>query len=97
MNVHEYCENVVVELENWQEKLNHVDQQIAALPCGAKEKMLGNIEELHMTIAEIEDRISSLRNSCPTSWRPDRDESAGPVSFNYEEALKSKVDYDFGG
>ena len=98
MNVYDYCETVTQELSNWRNKLTELDKKIAHLSCGAKEQMVGNIEELHMVVAEMEDRIYNLEHSCPTSWKPeDSAEKIGPVSFNYEDANRAKVDYDFGG
>ncbi|RJX34604.1 MAG: hypothetical protein C4531_03685 [Desulfurivibrio sp.] len=97
MNVYDYCETVTVELGNWKKKLTLLDNKIATLPCGSKDKMHDNIEELHMVIAEMEDRLYNLEHACPISWRPASDERVGPVTINYEEAAREKVDYDFGG
>ena len=98
MNVYDYCETVTMELGNWKNKLAVLDHKIATLPCGSKEKMLGSIEELHMVIAEMEDRLYNLEHSCPISWRPaSGEERVGTVTFNYEAASGEKVDYDFGG
>ena len=98
MNIYDYCESVVTELGNWRQKLAVLDAKIGALPTGSKEKMFGNIEELHMVIAEIEDRIYSLEHACPVVWRPEATaEGVGPVTINYDAALSAKADYDFGG
>jgi hypothetical protein len=98
MNIYDYCESVVTELGIWRQKLAVLDAKIAALPTGVKEKMFGNIEELHMVIAELEDRISSLEHACPVVWRPETtEEGVGPVTINYDAALTAKADYDFGG
>ena len=100
MNTQEYCTNVEHELADWREKLGAIDHHIEGLSCGAKEKMLGNIEELHMVMAEIDDRITALKTSCPTEWRPVRDEiSARMKGFGekYAFATKEVVDYGFGG
>ncbi|MBI5557848.1 MAG: hypothetical protein HY885_09440 [Deltaproteobacteria bacterium] len=98
MNVYDYCDTVVKELGNWRTKLAVLDSKIGTLPTGAKERMFGNIEELHMIIAEIEDRIHALEHSCPVSWRPSRGEDrVGPVTMNTEGSMREKADYDFGG
>jgi|APCry4251928276_1046603.scaffolds.fasta_scaffold302086_1 hypothetical protein len=98
MNVYDYCETVTKELGNWRHKLTVLDHKIGVLPCGAKEKMVGSIEELHMVIAEMEDRLYNLEHACPISWRPaSSEERVGPVIINYEDAASEKVDYDFGG
>ena len=98
MNVYDYCETVALELENWRKKLTVLDHKIALLPCDAKTKMLGNVEELHMIIAEMEDRIYNLEHACPTSWRPaSKGERIGPVLINYEAVSGAKADCGFGG
>jgi hypothetical protein len=70
MKTLEYCTHVENELAGWRDKLGSIDHRIEGLSCGAKEKMLGNIEELHMLMAEVDDRIMALKTSCPTEWRP---------------------------
>jgi len=74
MKTREYCENVERELTGWREKLGVIDHRIEGMSCGAKERMLGSIEELHMLMAELDDRITAIKTSCPTEWRPVRDE-----------------------
>ena len=100
LNIQEYCTNVETELGLWRQKLANIDNHIQQLPCGDKEKMLGNIEELHMTMAELDDRIHELEVSCPTEWSPVREEISGKFGIlndRYEAALNEVVDYDFGG
>ena len=100
MNTLEYCTNVERELSGWREKLGEVDHRIEGLSCGAKEKMLGNIEELHMIMAELDDRITALRTACPTEWRPVRDEINARIKGfeeKYTFATEELADYDFGG
>lgn len=71
MNVYEYCDSVTQELTNWKNKLSTLDHKIASLPCSAKEEMVGSIGELHMVMAEMDERISNLEHACPASWRPE--------------------------
>lgn len=100
MNTLEYCTHVENELANWREKLGAIDHRIEGLSCGEKEKMLPNIEELHMVMAELDDRIMALKTSCPTEWQPVREEISERVKGfgeKYAFATKEVVDYDFGG
>lgn len=100
MNTMEYCTHVESELAGWREKLGSIDHHIEGLACGAKEKMLGNIEELHMIMAELDDRIVALKTSCPTEWRPVGEEISERLKgFDEKYALATRevVDYDFGG
>ncbi len=51
-------------------------------------------------MTELEDRIDSLRTSCPTEWNPVREEIKGKISGlgdKYEEAEGAFFDYDIGG
>lgn len=100
MKTSEYCTNVERELGGWREKLGEIDHRIEGLSCGVKEHMLGNIEELHMLMAELDDRITALKTSCPTEWRPMRDAMSARVKGigeKYAFATTEVVDYDFGG
>ena len=100
MKIQDYCTNVEHELATWRGKLGQIDEKIGDLPCGAKEKMVGNIEELHMLMGELDDRISALKTSCPTEWRPVREEitsQLGAFNEKYHFATREFVDYDFGG
>ena len=100
MKLEEYCENVETELTNWRKKLSDMDNKIQKLSCGEKEKMLGNIEELHIIMAELDDRIHELETSCPTEWSPHREEISGKLSGlseKYQSTSKELFDYDFGG
>jgi len=100
MNTLEYCTNVEHELAGWRNKLGEIDHRIEGLSCGVKEKMLGNIGELHMMMAELDDRITALKTSCPTEWNPVRDEineRLKGLGEKYAFATREVVDYDFGG
>ena len=100
LNLQEYCTNVETELTSWRNKLSTIDGKIQTLSCGEKEKMLGNIEELHMVMAELDDRIHALETSCPTEWSPYREEISSKLhglSEKYESTSKELFDYDYGG
>ncbi|MBU0965156.1 MAG: hypothetical protein KKA54_02135 [Proteobacteria bacterium] len=100
MNLYDYCEAVALELGNWRKKLTVLDLKIALLPSDDKEKMLGSIEEMHMIVAEMEDRIYNLEHSSPTSLRPllSNGERIGPVLIDFEAVTRGeKADYDFRG
>ena len=100
MNVKNYCTNVEMELTAWKAKLYNVVRQIEALPTGDKQRMYEYVNGLHILTSEIDDRIDSLRTSCPTEWNPERRELEGKfedLGFKYEEAEKALFDYDIGG
>ena len=92
MNVTDYCNNVGIELTAWKAKLYDMIRKIDALPSGAKEKMLGNVGDLHNIVTELEDRINSLKNECPTEWSPqkkDIDQGHVDMRSKYEETMEA--------
>ncbi|MEW6595046.1 MAG: hypothetical protein AB1413_09280 [Thermodesulfobacteriota bacterium] len=100
MKAKEYCRSAEIELTTWKAKLYDVIRKIDRLPTGNKEKMLGTVEDLHMLVTELEDRIDQLRVACPTDWKPEKETLGTKI-----EDLGTKVDviekelfaYDFGG
>jgi len=100
MEVKDYCKNVDIELTAWKAKLYNVIRRMDELPTGAKQRMFENVNGLHILMTELEDRIDSLRTSCPTEWNPVREEIKGKISGlgdKYEEAEGAFFDYDIGG
>ena len=72
MDVESYCDNVAIELAGWKAKIYDIMRKLDKLPSGDKGKLLGNINDLHVLVEEIEDRIDRLRNQCPSDWSPDK-------------------------
>lgn len=90
MDVMDYCNNVGIELTAWKAKLYDMIRRIDGLPSGHKEKMLGNIGDLHNMMTELEDRINLLKNECPSEWSPqkkDIDDAHVDMRSKYEEAM----------
>ena len=53
--------------------------------------MLGNIGDLHNFVTELEDRISELKNECPTEWSPQKeqiDDAHVDIRSKYEETME---------
>ena len=92
MDVMDYCNNVGIELTAWKAKLYDMIRKIDGLSSGDKEKMLGNIGDLHNIVTELEDRINSLKNECPTEWSPQKkeiDDAHIDMRSKYEEAMEA--------
>ncbi len=66
MNTYDCCHTMEKELSCWRSRLESIDQKIQRTPSIDKYKMLGSIEDLHMVMAELDDRINALRTSCET-------------------------------
>ncbi|MFO7559464.1 MAG: hypothetical protein R6X10_11595 [Desulfobacterales bacterium] len=92
MDVMDYCSNVSIELTAWKAKLYDMMRKIDKLSSGEKEKMLGNIGDLHNIVTELEDRISSLKTECPTEWSPQKkeiDDAHVDMRSKYEETMEA--------
>jgi len=100
MDVKDYCRNVDIELNAWKAKLYNIIRRMENLSTGDKQRMYGNVNDLHIMMTELDDRIDSLRTACPTEWNPVRKEIKGKISDlgdKYEEAEGALFDYDIGG
>lgn len=58
------CKTMEAELTAWKANVYDIVRSIEKLPGGAKDKILPNIEDLHMLIAEMDDRIDQIREDC---------------------------------
>jgi hypothetical protein len=60
------------------------------LGTAEKEKVLGNVEDLHILVAEMEDRVDKLNRECPTEWSPIKkeiDNAHVDMRSKYEDAM----------
>ncbi len=56
-----------------------------------REKILPNIEDLHVLLEEMEGRVGQLKNECPTEWSPAKkeiDDGAVDMRGKYEETTE---------
>jgi hypothetical protein len=91
MDVKDYCKGVEMELFAWKAKLYDMIRKIDKLGTAEREKILPNVEDLHMLLAEMEDRINALETECPSEWSPVKKEiEEGHVDMRakYEETMK---------
>lgn len=98
----EYCSNVAEELEVWSERLHTLSGEIERIPSIDKYRMLPQIEQLHILMTELDDRLCDLMNSCPTVETGDKVVGYGvPGKFGSVTAAgtpgSEKFDYEIGG
>ncbi|RJQ59813.1 MAG: hypothetical protein C4530_08615 [Desulfobacteraceae bacterium] len=74
MNLLDYCKAMETELITWKAKLYDMTRKIDKLPSASKQRMLGSVEDIHMVLAELEDRLEKLQTECPSEWGPQRGE-----------------------
>jgi len=61
-----YCSNVGGELEVWSSKLHDLSGKIDRMASIDKYRLLSQIEELHIVMTEMDDRLCEVMTACPT-------------------------------
>jgi len=77
MDVNTYCDNLAIELTGWKAKVYDIVRKMDKMSSGDKEKVVPEVNELHMIIEELDDRVERLKKECPTEWEPDKIEIEG--------------------
>ena len=91
MDVQDYCKGMETEMTAWKAKLYDVMRKVDSLGSAEKEKILPNVEDLHMFLGEMTDRIEKLKTECPSDWSPDKKEiEEGSIDMRgkYEETME---------
>ena len=91
MDVLDYCNSMETELTAWKAKFYDVMRKVDQLGSAEREKILPNIEDLHMFLEEMSDRVSQLKTECPSDWSPIKNEiEEGSVDMRgkYEETME---------
>jgi len=87
MDAKDYCGNLTIELTAWKAKVYDVVRKLDKIATGDKEKVVSEVNELHIILEELGDRIEKLKKECPTSWAPDRTEIENKIGH-----LRTKLD-----
>ena len=66
MATREYCSSVADELEYWSIRLHELSSKFDKVPSIDKYKVLTHIEELHILMTEVDDRLCDMMTSCST-------------------------------
>ena len=91
MDVKDYCKGMETEMTAWKAKLYDVMRKFDKLGTAERDKVLPNIEDLHMFLEEMADRVEKLKHECPTDWSPIKKEiEDGSVDMRgkYEETME---------
>lgn len=89
MHVRDYCDNVSAELMGWKVKMYDVMRKLEKAPSGDKDKVQPYLNDIHMILESLDDRIAQLRTECPTEWDPQKkevDEVLGKIQVRWDEA-----------
>jgi len=74
MEVRDYCENVTIELDGWRTRVDGVVRKLDHVSTGEKEHLVAEVNELHMIVDELGDRISDLKKACMANWKPEKED-----------------------
>ena len=88
MDVKDYCKTLEAELTVWKAKVYDIIARLDKVSSGEKEKVIGQVRDLHALFVELDDRISRLKRECPTEWGPDKIEIEQKIS-----TLTGKIGY----
>jgi hypothetical protein len=99
------CKTMEMELTGWKTSVYDITRKLETLPGDRKSKILPNIEDLHMLIAEMDDRIEEIRTRCaPETGMDDiqTERKAFSAAFsslrvNTDEAMRGLGGGNFGG
>lgn len=105
MKARNCCKTMEMELTGWKAIVYDITRKMEQLPGGQKEKILPNIEDLHILIEEMDERIEQIRDTCTPETgiediqaeRKAYDASISSLRVTAEEAMKGLASGDFGG
>lgn len=105
MKARNCCKTMEAEVTAWKANVYDIVRAMETLPGGEKEKILPNIEDLHILITEMEERIEQIRESCTPETgiddiRTDRekfDKSLASLRVTADEAMRGLGAGNFGG
>lgn len=105
MKARNCCKTMEMELTGWKAIVYDITRKMEKLPGGEKARILANIEDLHMLIEEMDDRIEQIRNNCTPETGMDDiqterkafDASLSRLRVTTDEAMQGLAAGDFGG
>jgi hypothetical protein len=75
----EYCSSLAEELKYWSTRLHELSNKFDRVPSIDKYKILSHIEELHILMTEVDDRLCEMMTSC-SSVESIKDEEVRPAT-----------------
>jgi len=105
MKARNCCKTMEMELTAWKAIVYDIVRKMDTLSAGEKEKIHGNIEDLHILVAEMDERIDQIRESCTPETgiddiKTDRekfDHSMSDLRVKAEDAMQVLGAGNFGG
>lgn len=100
MDTQAYCDNLVEELTGWKGKMYDVVRKLDKVSTGDKQKVVPMVNELHMILEELDDRVERLKRECPTEWEPEKIEIENKfhtLGEKWQEVWHNVSPADIGG
>ncbi len=100
MELQDYCRNVHTELSGWKAKIYDIVRKMDQLSTGEKSQFVNQVNDLHIIVEELEERLSGLERNCPTEWSPVRTEiqnKLAALGYKWEEAWSAYPGGFYGG
>jgi len=100
MDAKSYCDSLLIELTGWKAKTYDVVRKLDKMSSGEKQKVVPQVNELHMILDDLEDRIHTLRTECPVHWEPDKialESKLTHAKKKWEEVWQTVSPADIGG
>ena len=105
MKARNCCKTMEAELTAWKANVYDIARKLEELPGGEKEKILPNIEDLHILISEMDQRLDQIRDNCTPETgiddiKTDRDKfdkSLSTLRMKAEDAMQGLGAGNFGG
>ncbi len=105
MKARNCCKTMQAELTAWKANVYDIVRKIEELPGGQRERILPNIEDLHMLISEMDDRIEYIRDSCTPETgiddirteKEEFDKHLATLRVTADEAMRGLGAGNFGG
>jgi len=70
MDVKDYCGAMSTELMAWKAKMYDITRRLDKMGTAEREKILSQVEDMHILVTEMGDRIDKLNRECPADWSP---------------------------
>jgi len=91
MDAMDFCKGIEMELTAWKAKIYDAIRKTERLSSGDREKVLPNIQDIHIIVTELEDKIAALKTECPADWSPQKkeiDDAHVDMRSKYEETME---------
>ncbi len=92
MDVKDYCSGLEMEMTAWKAKLYDLTRKVDRLGTKEKEKALANVQDLHILLTEMSERVEQLKTECPSDWGTDK-KKIEKANVDMRSKFESTMDY----